>query len=252
MRALPNKLKPTNGFSYFVHLGLIVLLPIILYVLVRPGFYQLAIVIVLLSKWRMLAVRPRYWWANIRQNAVDIMIGISTVIFMATANSSNNGSLVLFWAFIYGLWLIFLKPGSTVFKVSMQALVAQTAMLVAMFMAWVDAPLAGLVIASWAICYLAARHFFTSFDEVHTSLYAQTWGFFAASMVWVLGHWLLFYGMIAQPALLLTVLGFGLGALYYLEESDRLSVLLRRQFVFIMVAIVVIVMVFGFQDVKTI
>lgn len=252
MRALPNKLKPANGFSYFFHLGLVVLLPALLYVLVKPGFYQLAIIIVLLSKWRMLAVRPRYWLANIRYNAVDMMIGISAVIFMATANSSNNGSLVLFWAAMYGLWLLFIKPGSSVFLVSIQALLAQLAMLTAMFMAWVNAPLLGLVVASWAICYLSARHFFTSFEEPHGSLYAHTWGYFAAAMVWVLSHWLLFYGFVAQPALLLTVLAFGVGGIYYLEESDRLSVLLRRQFVFIMVAIVVVVIVFSDWGDKTV
>lgn len=250
MRALPNKLKPTHGFSYFLHLGLVVLLPALLYVLVRIDFFQLAIILVLLSKWRMLAVRPRYWFANVRQNAVDIMIGVSAVIFMAS--SSDSANVPLFWALMYGLWLIFIKPGSSVLMVSIQAILAQFATLTALFMAWVDAPLLGLVLGTWAICYLAARHYFTSFDEPHSALYAHTWGYFSAALVWVLGHWLLFYGFLAQPALLLTVLGFGLGALYYLEESDRLSVLLRRQFVFIMIAIVVVVLVFSDWGDKTV
>ncbi|MEK7603101.1 MAG: hypothetical protein AAB459_02575, partial [Patescibacteria group bacterium] len=91
-----------------------------------------------------------------------------------------------------------------------------------------------------------ARHFLTSFDEEHASLFAHTWGYFAAALTWVLSHWLLFYGgFLAQPALLLSVIGFSLAALYYLDETDRLSSGLRRQFVFVMVAIVMVVMVFS-------
>jgi hypothetical protein len=56
---------------------------------------------------------------------------------------------------------------------------------------------------------------------------------------------------LSQPALLLTVLGVGMGTLYYLDETDRLSLLLRRQFVFIMVAVVVVVLIFSDWGDKT-
>ena len=61
----------------------------------------------------------------------------------------------------------------------------------------------------------------------------------------MLSHWLLFYGFMAQQALLLGVIGFGLAALYYLEQTDKLSTLIRRQFIFIMIAIVIVVLVFS-------
>jgi len=66
-----------------------------------------------------------------------------------------------------------------------------------------------------------------------------------------LAHWLLFYGVVSQPTLFLSVLGFGIGTLYYLEKRDRLSVLVRRQFVFVMVAIIVIVVVLADWGDKT-
>jgi hypothetical protein len=242
MRQVASRLRPTSGFSHFVHLALLALLPALIFVLVRIRFVQVALALVLLSKWRMFAVRPRYWPANVRQNAVDIMVGVSVLVFMM-----NSGSVgfQLFWAVLYGVWLVAIKPGSSVFMVSIQAVIAQFAALIALFLAWVDAPLVGLVLAGWAICYLSARHFFSSFDEVYGSLYAHMWGYFAAALMWVLGHWLLFYSVLSQPALLLTVIGFGLATLYYLDETDRLSQLLRRQFVFIMVAVVVVVLVFS-------
>lgn len=233
-------LKPKSGFSHFFHIALNALLPALVFVLIRMHFVQLAIALILLSKWRMFAVRPRYWPANIRANAVDIIVGVSLVIFMS---HSASASWQLLWAIAYGAWLILIKPGSSILKVSIQAGIAQLCGFMALFLAWGDAPLGGLVVAAWVMSYLAARHFMSSFDEPHNSLYAHTWGYFASALTWLLGHWLLFYGVLAQPTLLLTVIGFGLAALYYLDHADRLSLLLRRQFVFIMAMIVVVVLV---------
>lgn len=233
-----NRLKPKSGFSHFIHLGLNIVFPALLFVLIRMGFVPLAATLVLLSKWRMFAVRPRYWPANLRANGVDLTVGFATVIFMA---NSNTASMQLIWAAMYAAWLIFIKPGSSFWKTSLQALIAQTVGLLALFIALGDASLLVLVLLVWMICYGAARHFFTSFEEPYTGLYAYTWGYFAAALTWLLGHWLIYYGIIAQPALLLTVLGFGLSALYYLEQTDRLSVMVRRNFVVMMVAIVLVV-----------
>jgi len=98
---------------------------------------------------------------------------------------------------------------------------------------------------SGLICYLAAHHFFDSFDEPYAKLLSYAWGYFGAALVWVLGHWLLFYGVVAQPVLIIGALGFGLATLYYLDHHDRLSQTLQRQFIFIMVAIVLIVLIFS-------
>src|SRR5690606_9401851 len=38
-----------------------------------------ALLIVLLSKWRVLAVRPRYWLANVQANMVDIIVSFGFV-----------------------------------------------------------------------------------------------------------------------------------------------------------------------------
>lgn len=231
-------------WSGLAHLALTLLLPMLLYVLVRIDFVPLALFAILLSKWRMFAVRMRYWPAHVRANAVDITVGLSAVLFMA---STSVSLWQLFWAALYGLWLLFLKPGSGSRLVSLQAMIGQIAGLSALFLAWGDAPLSVLVLVSWLICYTCARHFFTNFEDSHTSLYAHIWGYFAAALTWVSGHWLLFYayGLVAQPTLLLTVIGYGLAALYYLDQNDRLSLTWRRQFVVMMVVIVAIVITFS-------
>lgn len=240
--ALAGKIKPTRGYAHVFHILLSALMPALVFVLIRIRFVQLAVVVVLITKWRMFAVRPRFWPAIIRANAVDIIVGLSTIVFMT---HSHAPWLQLTWTVLYIVWQVILKPGRSTLSISLQALTGQTYGLVALFVAWPSAPLIGLVAGTWIVCYLAARHFLTNFDEPYGPLYAHTWGYFAAALTWVSAHWLLFYGVVSQPTLLLTVLGFGLGGLYYLQESDRLSVLLRRQIVFIMVAIIIVVLVFS-------
>ncbi len=239
MRTLALKVKPTKGFAHIVHIFLSALVPAIIYVLIRIHVVPLAVTVLLLSKWRMLAVRPRFWPANIRANAIDLIVGLSTIVFMT---HSHSGSWQLFWAALYVVWQVVIKPGRNVLSVSAQAFIGQTYGLMALFLAWPASPLFTLMLVGWAIAYLAARHFFTSFDEPRTSLYSHTWGYFAAALMWLSGHWLIFYSVIAQPTLLLTIIGFGLGSLYYLSETDRLSIFMRRQIVFVMVAVIAIVL----------
>jgi hypothetical protein len=240
MRPLLSKIKPTGGFSYFFHIALTILLPAAVFIFVRIHFIQLALTIILLSKWRMFAVRPRFWPANIRANSVDLIVGLSLLIFMVHADTQW---LQVLWATVYGIWLIFLKPAEETLLVSLQAMVGLLLGLTAIF--GTVKPLYYLVFLSGTICYLAARHFFDNFDEPYAKFLSYVWGYFGASLTWVLGHWLLFYGAIAQPTVILLVIGYGLSALYYFAHFDRLSPLLRRQFIFIMVAIVVVILTFS-------
>ncbi len=247
MPSIVARMKPKSGVAHLAYLGLNALLPALVFIFVRINFEQVALALILLSKWRMLAVRPRHWWPNVRANAIDIIVGISFLTFMV---NSFSGTWQLLWAVLYAGWLLLLKPRSDMMSISIQALVGQLAGLMALFIGWGDLPLGVLVLFAGIICYAAARHFFTNFEEPYTRLFSHTWGYFAAALVWVLGHWLRFYpdprfGVIAQPTLLLTVIGYGLAVLYYLDQKDRLSVVVRRQFIFIMIAIVMVVLIFS-------
>lgn len=238
MPQIPAKIKPAQGFSHFIHIALNVLLPLVTYILVRVDFVPLAIVLVFLSKWRMFAVRPRYWLANILANSVDIIVALGLIIFMA---STTETWWQVFWVLAYSGWLIWLKPRTDALSVSAQAMVGQLLGLSALYLKFGDAPLAALVGLTWLITYISARHFLTSFDEPYTALLAQVWAYFSASLVFILGHWLLFYGLVAQVTLLLTTIGYGLATLYYLDAADRLTGNLRRQLFGIMGAILLIV-----------
>ncbi|CAN5147288.1 hypothetical protein BH09PAT3_BH09PAT3_3110 [soil metagenome] len=243
MRPVLTKLTPTRGFSSFLHYTLLVLLPLLVFVLIRlEDFDVLAFIVVILAKWRMFAVRPRFWPANVRANAVDIMVGISVVIFMQDASGALGQ---LLWATAYGIWLIVIKPRSTTLWISVQAGIAQFAALSALYVAWADKPLYAISLVTGGICYLAARHFIDSFDEAYARLLSYTWGYIGAALAWLLGHWLLYYQFVAQPTLLLSAVGYGLAALYYFDHYNRLNDSLRRQFVFIMLAVVLVVLTFS-------
>lgn len=242
MRTLVTKLrsgvKPAVGFSHFIHLGLNIILPILAYVLVRIDFTAVAILLVLLAKWRIFAVRPRYWLVNVVSNGIDILVGISFVLLMS---STSVEWWQIFWAALYMGWLVWLKPKSDVLSVSAQAMIGQLLGITVLYLKFGDAPLATLVLGTWAITYLAARHFLTSFEESRTSLLAHVWAYFAASLAFILGHWLLFYGSVSQILIFLTTIGYGLAALYYLEASERLTPRFKRQLLVIMSSILVII-----------
>lgn len=240
------KLKPKNGLANIFHIILTLLLPILVYVLVAMHFAMAAVLLVLLSKWRMFAVKPRHWPANIRANAIDIIVGLSLVVFMMTAAQAGSQLFQLFWAFTYAIWLLFIKPGSQVVSVSMQALIGQFLGMTALFLRFGGVDPAILVVASWGVCYLAARHFLASFDEPLTRFFSYMWGYFGATVVWILSHYLLYHGAFFQPVLLINVISFGLGTLYYLQETDRLSTFYQRQITFIAIAVVLILVIFPF------
>ncbi len=239
MKSVVSKIKPKSGFSHFFHIFLLLILPTLVFILVRIELAPFAVMVILLSKWRMFAVRPRYWPANIRANSVDLIVGLSILIFMV---NTDTQLWQFIWAAIYGVWLVNIKPGTSLLKISMQSAVAQLFGLMALFIGFGESSSTVLTIGAWAICYLSARHFFSAFDEKYSSYLSHLWGYFAASMTWVLSHWLLFYGFVSQVTVLLTVIGFSLASLYYLDYQEKLSDYMRKQFVVMMVLIVLLVL----------
>jgi hypothetical protein len=241
-KEVKERIKPIKGFSHVIHIVLLVLLPILAYVLVRIDFVGLAIALIFLSKWRMFAVKPRYWLTNLVASGVDLMVAVSLVLFMA---NTSGGWWQIFWALCYGAWLLLLKSRSDVLSVSAQAMIGQLLGLGVLYLKFGDASLLTLVAGTWLVTYLSARHFLTSFEEHHTALLAHVWAYIGASLAFVLGHWLLFYGSIAQIIVFLTVIGYSLAGLYYLDASDKTTPALRRQLLGIMIAILLIVIIFS-------
>lgn len=242
INSLSSRFKPARGFSHIFYLAFNLLLPVLAYILVRVDFVPIAIFLIFLSKWRMFAVRPRYWVANLISNGVDIMVAVSLVLFMA---STSVAWWQLFWMVLYIGWLVWLKPRYDVLSVSAQAMIGQLLGLSLLYLKFGDSSIVVLVAGTWLVAYLSARHYLTSFEESHSALLAHIWAYFSASLAFILAHWLLFYGTIAQIIVILTVIGYGLAALYYLDATTRLTAILQRQLLAIMLAILIVIVVFS-------
>lgn len=224
----------------FLHqLGQLVL-PALILLLVRADITGLAIAVVFLAKWRILSVRPRFWPANIRAAAIDIIVGLAAAIFIIHATSLT---WQIIWAVLYAGWLVELKPGTQTFLVGLQAIIGEFVGLVALYIVWGGQPSYVLAAVSGLVCYLAARHFFDAFEETHATLLAYLWGAFAAALAWLMSFLLFFYGPISQPVVLLSAISVGVGTLYYLDHIDKSSKLARRQVAVMILIIVAIILV---------
>ena len=173
----------------------------------------LAIAAVLLSKWRVLAVRPRFWFANLIANMVDIIVGISVVVLLVAAQGSIITQAVI--TLLYVGWLLFIKPRSRRSYVALQALIATMAGITALSLVSYSWDSIFFVLAMWGIGYVAARHVLGSYDEPHTALYSMIVAFMFAEFGWLGFHWLMAYPLpgsgniqLSQLALLIALLAF--------------------------------------------
>ena len=242
-------LRPQSGVSQVIYIVLTAGLRLLVLFFVRLDLAAIAAVFVLLSKWRMFAMRPRYWLPNLRANSVDIFVGLSVVVFMA---GTNVLLVQIVWALFYLFWVLWLKPKSNQAPVMVQALIAQLLTLVAFYQASPDHSIVTGVLAAWLISYLSARHFFGAFEEPYTIQISAIWGWFAASITWVLEHWAIIYVTIPQVALIITLVGYMLALLYYLHANNRLRNSVKHQLIgFITVLLFIIIAFSDWQD-KTI
>lgn len=150
-----------------------------------------AFALVLLSKWRVLAVRPRYWFANLQANLVDIIVSISIVILLYAASGAVVAQCVL--TALYVGWLLFIKPRSKRAFITLQAGIMTFLGVTALMTVSYDWMSSLVVLGMWVIGYSAARHVLLSHEEAHVSFYSLVWGLFVAEIGWLAYHWTFAY-----------------------------------------------------------
>lgn len=215
-----------------VHALLNVLLALAVFGLVYIGdsAVLIAIGLVLLSKWRVFAVRPRYWWANILANIVDITVSLSMVILMYLASKSNIYVLQLqiLVTVVYAIWLVAIKPRSKQGWVIVQSMTAL------FFGTWALSALAHIV-PFWLIVtlfyvvgYGVTRHVLSAFDEEEMSLMSMVFGLVTAEVAWLLYHWNIAYGTkdlvdfrVPQMSLVMLALGLFTFSVFISQRADN-------------------------------
>jgi hypothetical protein len=206
--------KKRSLLSEFIYILLnVALVAAILTVVWTIGSPYAAFALVLLSKWRLLAVRPRYWFVNLQANLVDIITGLSIVVLLYAAQGVVVIQALL--ALVYIGWLLFIKPRSARHFVAIQAGTATFLGVMALQTISYDWWSAPVVLIVWLIGYSTARHVLGSYDEAHISFYSLVWGLVFAELGWLSYHWSFAYGIpglggikLSQAALIMLAISF--------------------------------------------
>lgn len=179
-----------------------------------PDLPVLAYLFVILSKWRVLAVRPRFWWDNFQANFLDLLLGISVVTMLWQARDVLVLQLII--AGLYGVWLVILKPMTSRLAMQTQAAIAQFVAITALLSTSFAWPSWTVALGMWVIGYVSARHILVAYEEDDVTLLSLIWGLIVAELGWVAYHWTIAYSFgssesifkIPQLAIIITLLGY--------------------------------------------
>lgn len=158
----------------------------------------LAIFIVLLSKWRVFAVRPRFWFANVQSNLVDYIVNISIVILMYLAHTSNvinieKNIVIGIYFLLYVAWLLYIKPKSKRSFMALQSGFALFLGVSALYSIGYDWWATPVVLLMWIIGYAFSRHILSSYDESRITFLSLIFGFGLAELGWIVYQWTVAY-----------------------------------------------------------
>lgn len=197
----------------YVVLNILLALALLIAVLVTNVPWP-ALGLVLLSKWRVFAVRSRYWIANIRANMIDTIVGISMVVLLYESIGHLTTQISL--TALYILWLLFIKPRSKRAFVATQAFVGLIFGIAALVQVSPSLPASVVVIVAWLIAYSSARHILSVQHETHINFLSLLWGFIVAEIMWLTYHWTIGYAV--SPALQLAQVTIIIAMLSFLAE----------------------------------
>ena len=258
--------KRRSFLNELIYVTLNICLAIALMVIVRvTGLIWPALILVLLSKWRIFAVRPQFWFANIQANLVSLIVSISYVVFIYDIEQLNIGDaqvliLQLFLAALDACWLLFLKPKSKRKYIIIQAGVALfvgiTAVYSISYMMGIATP---VVLLMWLIGYATSKHILSNYDEEdRVVLLSLSWGVIIAEIGWVAYHWTIAYRLfvsslsIPQVSIIVLCMSFLAYKIYnsfYHYQKIRMNDIVLP---LIFTVAIILVLILGFNGVTTI
>ena len=190
-------IKRKSLVSNFLYIALNVLFPFLILLTIRlTGSLLAAVILVILSKWRVFAVRPHYWLANIITNSVDTIVSIGFVIILYSIPEVAPQTLIIqiVLTIIYIVWLLFVKPKSSLLFVRLQAEIAIFVGASALFMVSYEWPAFVVVAIIWIMGYLAAYHVISNYDDKYLVLISLIYAFFFSEFGWLFYCWANGYG----------------------------------------------------------
>lgn len=206
--------KSRNVISSILHVILNVLLGVgSVAITVVTGSWIIGLGLVLLSKWRVLAVRPRYWIVNILSNLTDFIVGASFV-FIAYCSGTTWLPIHYVLAAGYVLWLTVLKPRSSELAAEAQSLICVFLGTTATVMLFASSNAVLMTLFCILIGFSASRHVLVQSDENEFGMLTLSTGLVAGELAWLSNSWLIVYTfgttgiMVPQLSVILTIFVF--------------------------------------------
>lgn len=199
----------------------------------------MAILLIVLSKWRVIAVRPRYWWANFLSSLPDLIFGISLAVISWGCGQLSDSYISLGQSLpisataiqvalgvVYAIWLIAIKPQHSETMVGFQAMASQLLGLTAIFFISGGLPLMTTMILAFIVAFASARQEMGLFEEKDQDLIATVWGVLVMELAFVSWHWGVFYQLtplirIPQIAIFVSVISLIATRVYRAWHDDR-------------------------------
>ena len=220
------------------------------------GSPLIGIILVILSKWRIFAVRPRFFLVNLKSNLVDLTVGLSVVALAYFIGSTVLPAHYLLAA-TYVIWLLFIKPRSGKLWPLVQALIATLLGISAATIGGMMSDSIVAVIFSFIIIYGALRHILVQNEAPENfELIALANAVVGSEIVYICSNWGIVYTfgqstgfMLTQSAVIITLLTYLFFTVF--ESVQKYDGRLRARdiivpifFTFTMIAIVI----FGFSE----
>lgn len=212
--------KSRNAFSSFLHVVMnIALATASVLVTWATGSPFIGLLFVAISKWRMLAVRPRYWELNIKSNLVDLIVGCSFIL-IAYCSGKTFLPVHILLIILYSLWLVILKPKSTEFATNLQSLLAIFFGSTALTLMSASGDSTYMVAWGFIIGYAAARHILVQGDDKDYNVVILAAGIISAEIAWLCHSWLIVYSfagtgiIIPQLSIIMMIVAYIFGYAY--------------------------------------
>ena len=206
--------KSRNVASSAVHVFLNILLGLsAVLITVFSGNPAPGLVLILISKWRVFAVRRRYLWINLKSNLVDFIVGFS-VVLLAYFAGNNLLPVDFILAILYVVWLLFIKPLSSENATLLQSLTAVFLGISAVSIMTANLDATFSVVLAFLVGYAACRHVLVQTDDKDFTLTTLVCGMVFAEIMWLCHSWAIIYSFsgtgvsIPQVAIILTIFAF--------------------------------------------
>ena len=180
---------------------------------VFSGSPAIGILLVILSKWRIFAVRKRYLFLNIKSNLVDLIVGVSIVLLAYYTGTSLVFADFLL-AIIYILWLLVIKPMSSENATLVQSIIAVFLGISATTIMSASLNPAVSVILAFLVGYAASRHVLAQSNSKDFTLTTLVCGLVFAEVAFMGSVWGIIYTFgetgirVPQVAIILTIFAF--------------------------------------------